>query len=123
MVRLGRLTAKVRAKDLLHGMNRTESDWAVELEARKKVGEIEHWAFESMKLKLASGAWYTPDFFVVLADGSVEFHETKGFMREAARVRLLTAAQLYPWFRFLLIKRGERTRWDVNEISAPAEKR
>lgn len=123
MVRIGRVKAKVRAADLFQGMNRTESDWAIELEARRRVGEIEHWSFESVRLKLANGAWYTPDFFVVVSDGSIEIHETKGFMREAARVRLLTAAQLYPWFKFLLVKRGKRVRWDVQEIAAPAAER
>jgi len=52
----------------------------------------------------------------VLPNGEVEFHETKGFMREAARVRLRVAAEMHP-FRFLLVKRagGE---WSVVEVRA-----
>lgn len=105
-----------RAPGAVSGMNKLEASYAQHLEARRARGEIAEWRYESTKLRLADGAWYTPDFRVVLPGGEVEFHETKGFMREAARVRLRVAAELHP-FRFLLVKRagGE---WSVVEVRA-----
>ena len=84
------------------------------LQLRKLAGEILDWKFGCFKLRLADGAWYKTDFFVVLADGEIQCHETKGFMREAARVRLNVAADLYP-FTFILVKRvnGQWTKEKV----------
>ncbi|MGD0968655.1 MAG: hypothetical protein ABR949_10240 [Candidatus Aquilonibacter sp.] len=64
-------------------------------------------------MKLAPDTRYTPDFAVMLADGSLEMHETKGFMREDALVKIKLAAELFP-FRFFLVKR-DRDGWDVKE--------
>jgi TonB family protein len=41
------------------------------LEERKKAGEIHHYQFEAMALKLAKLTTYTPDFFIINADGSL----------------------------------------------------
>lgn len=110
---VGRAT---RTPGAVAGMNKLEAAYAQHLEGLRARGEIAEWRYESTKLRLADGAWYTPDFRVVLPNGEVEFHETKGFMREAARVRLRVAAELHP-FRFLLVKRagGE---WSVVEVRA-----
>lgn len=85
------------------GMNKLELRYAHHLEKLKAVGELHDWEYEAIKLKLGKGAYYTPDFLVIGKHGSVEFHETKGFWREAARVRIKTAARLYPWFHFIAI--------------------
>lgn len=85
-------------------MNKTEEAYAQVLEARLRSGQIRMWEFQGMKLRLADGAYYTPDFFVVTVDDLIELHETKGFMREAARVRLLVAASKYP-FTFKLVRK------------------
>lgn len=97
-------------------MNKTERAYSVELEARKRCGELTWWKFESMPLVLASGASFMPDFAVKLTDGSLEFHEVKGgHIREAAMVRLKVAARLYP-FTFVLVQyvRGEQTKKTVS---------
>lgn len=96
-------------------MNKTESAFAQVLDLKKREGEIEHWEFETIKLQLGDGAWYTPDFWVLMPDGEIHFYETKGFMREAANVRIKVAATKYP-FRFFLIK-FLRGRWDKEEIA------
>lgn len=85
-------------------MNKTERAYSIELRARQIAGEVRWFGFECTKLRLANGAWYTPDFTVELARGRLEFHETKGFAREAAIVRLKVAAELNPWARFFLVK-------------------
>ena len=98
--------ARARTKRKPGEMNRLETDWAAILEARRIAGEIVKWWYEPVSMRLAAkGAWYKPDFMVIDSDGFVEFHETKGFMREAANVRLKVVADLYPHFLFRLIYR------------------
>ena len=60
------------------------------------------WKFESVKLKLATLTYLTPDFFVLNKDAEVEFHETKGWMLDDAAVKIKVAAAMYP-FRFVLV--------------------
>lgn len=75
------------------------------------------WQYEALRLKLADGAWFMPDFVVIWSDDRIECHECKGFMREAARLRLLVAAERYPWLRFRVVRRGESTgEFDVQEV-------
>lgn len=69
-------------------------------------GVIHSFALKPEKLRLADGSYFTPDFRVITLEGVVQFHETKGFMREAARVRLLVAAELHPYPFFLVKKSG-----------------
>jgi len=98
-------------------MNKTEAAWANQLEARRKVGEILSWRFEGLTLKLAPGLRYTPDFEVVMPNGLIQFHETKGgYAREDAVVKLKTAAVIFPEFRFFLCRRI-RTEWIVEEVA------
>jgi hypothetical protein len=84
-------------------MNDAEERYSRMLEARRLGGEIERWRYEAVKLRLAHGAWYTCDFWVVLADGLIEMHEFKGHQREAGRVRLKVAAAAYPELRFIQV--------------------
>lgn len=84
--------------------NNTERAYAENLNLRIAAGEVHAWKYEGMKLRLATGAWYTPDFLVILADGAIEFHEVKGMWREAAKVRIKVAADTFPEFRFIAIQ-------------------
>ena len=81
-------------------MNKTEAEWATLLTARKQAGDVLWFAYEAVTLKLAEGVRYTPDFLVMLADGELEIHEVKGFWKEAAKVKIKMAAELFP-FRFV----------------------
>lgn len=105
---------KARAYFRADGMNATERSYAEHLEQQRRAKHIQSYAFECLKLRLADGTFYTPDFFVVAADGTLEIHETKGFMREAARVRLNVAADKYP-FRFRLVKLVSQ-RWEITDV-------
>jgi hypothetical protein len=95
-------------------MNKTESAYSNLLEARKRAGEIAWYRFEGVTLKLAHDTRYTPDFAVMLSDGTMEMHETKGFMRDDANVKLNIAAEMFP-FRFFLIRK-EKGEWDIRQI-------
>ena len=89
-------------------MNLLEGRYAKRLEARLRAGEVAAFWYEAIKFRLADGSWYTPDFFVILASGHAEIHETKGFMRESANVRLKVTSELFWVFPVLLVteKRG-----------------
>lgn len=91
-------------------MNQTEQAYAHLLDVRKTMGEVHAYGFETIRFRLAGLCFYTPDFFVVLPDGSIEIHEVKGTrsgkrgnQQEDARVKIKVAAVMYPWFRFMIM--------------------
>ena len=84
-------------------MNRTESKYGEILKMRMMAGEVAWYRFEGIKLRLADATFYTPDFAVMLADGTMELHEVKGFWQDDARVKIKVAAEMYP-FRFVAVK-------------------
>ena len=88
------------------GMNKLEAEYAQLLGLLKHGGSILDWRYEPIKLRLAHNTFYTPDFLVIQSDG-FEFHETKGFMRDDAAVKLKVAAQTYPWFTFILVQKSK----------------
>lgn len=91
-------------------MNSLERSYEAEvLKPAMQSGDIVWYAYEALKLKLAPKTHLTVDFFVMTKAGDLEAHETKGFMREDANVKLKVAAEKFP-FRFLLIK--QRTKKD-----------
>lgn len=94
-------------------MNKTERAYADLLNQLQADGAIEWWAFESMKLRLASNTFYTPDF-TVKRNGALEFFEVKGFWRDDARVKIKVAAEMYP-FRFVAVQRFNGA-WRQEEI-------
>lgn len=83
-------------------MNGTERAYSEVLEGMKRAGEIEWWAFDAIKLRLAENTFYTPDFFVMRSDGELEVHEVKGtsngkpFVEDDAAVKIKVAAALFP---------------------------
>ena len=96
-------------------MNRTEELYSNVLQTRKLAGEIHHWQFEAMALRLADRTTYTPDFFVILSNGEIEFHETKGFWIQTGRIKIKVAAELHPWFRFVGVQYQKKT-WTFEEF-------
>lgn len=107
------MTGKVHPKATAYKSN-LEANYAMWLDAEKARGTIRDWAYEAESLRLGQGAWYKPDFRVVTADGFVEMHETKGFWREAARVRIKAAAALHP-YRFKAIQK-DKQGWKIEEF-------
>jgi hypothetical protein len=112
--------------------NRLERAYATELELKRLRGSVLWWGYEIVSIPIGPGARYRPDFLVVVPwmgralvnSGSpvppveVEFHETKGFMREAARVRLLVAIDRLKWARFLLVRSDGEGRWKIEVAEA-----
>lgn len=104
--------------------NKTEAAYAEYLRLQKIGGHILDFRFEPMRLVLrhaqpgkAKGMTYTPDFLVVYSD-RFEFHEVKGFWRDDARAKIKMAAEIFPWFRFLAVKRGSNKtgQWEIELI-------
>lgn len=87
-------------------MNQWEADYAARLEMQRLAGEIDWWAFEPLRLRLAKATGYAPDFIVV-SQGRVSAHEVKGFWRDDARVKVKVAAEMYRWIRFVIVTRSK----------------
>lgn len=96
------------------GLNKLEQRYADELESQLQRGEIAYWKAHPFGLRLADKTFYHPDFLVMLADGTLEVHETKGFMRDDANVKLKVAASQFP-FVFRLVMWKEKT-WQIRAI-------
>jgi hypothetical protein len=96
-------------------MNKTEQAYASLLEARKLAGEIHHWQFEAINLKLAKLTSYLPDFFVILSNGEIEFLEVKGFWTSSARVKIKVAADKHPWFTFRAVQ-YKKKEWTYEQF-------
>jgi hypothetical protein len=100
--------------------SKTEALYAQRLYALTTAGEFRGWEYEPVRLRIGVDAWYTPDFRVVRRDGVVELHEVKGgFIREAARVRLHSAAFQYHEYRFMLAQ-YRKGQWTITPIAATA---
>ncbi len=91
------------------GMNKTEAEFALRLEAQKRAGEILRYEFEGLTLRFAN-VRYTPDFVVFDSMGKstaphlIRFIEVKGpFIkgnRERAVERFRHAKTYWPEFTF-----------------------
>ena len=95
-------------------MNKTEAAYGFYLSDLQNKGAIREFKFESVKLILGKRCSYTPDFMVVLPDGTLEFHEVKGFWRDDARVKIKAAADKFPCV-FLAVKQT-KTGWEIEVI-------
>lgn len=97
------------------GMNKLEAAYAQHLDLLAQAGEVLWYRYEAIKLRLADATFLTVDFAVMLADGQLEMHECKGFMRDDAAVKLKVAANAYP-FAFKLVRKAKGGTWDIKQI-------
>jgi hypothetical protein len=84
-------------------MNNTEKAYAGHLDLLRSLGTVQWYKFEGVKLRLADNTFYSPDFAVMVADGTMEMHEVKGFWQDDARAKIKIAADMFP-FRFIAVK-------------------
>jgi len=83
-------------------MNTWEARYAAELDTYgKTIGMIDY-KFNCIKLMLADGAWYTPDFMIMYSN-KTEIIEIKGFRRTSAILRFKVAKSSYPMFDFRML--------------------
>lgn len=105
----GRLPADLTLGYVAERMNGLEARWAGRLEAMKRAGQIVFWKFEAVALRLADRTTYNPDFYLMLPDGSIGFHETKGFWRDDARAKIKMAAEQFPEWFFVAVQWDRKT--------------
>ena len=117
MTRWGKTRARGVPK-VVGGMNKTEAAYPDHLGLRQMSGEVAWFAFEAVKLRLADKTFYTPDFAVMLADGTIEQHEVKGFWEDDARVKIKVAAAMFP-FRFIGVQK-DKTGWKFEDFTREA---
>ncbi len=96
-------------------MNQTESAYAHILKLRQLAGEVLHYDYEPERLRLADNTYFVPDFRVLMADSTIEFHEVKAVAKEGkllceddARVKFKVASEthwMYGW-RMVGLRRG-----------------
>lgn len=77
--------------------NKLEAAYAEHLEADRQAGKILRWWPKPMKFRLANKCWYNADFMVQALDGSLAIHETKGFLREDAHLKLKFLTKEFPF--------------------------
>ena len=111
---------KARACKKNDGMNRLEADYWQYLLTLRLNGDIHDCMWQPLKLNLAPGlaCTYAPDFMVVRNDGVLEFHETKGFWREDARVKIKTAAAKYPFVFVAVTRRRKTAPWTYEHFTS-----
>lgn len=100
-------------------LNKTEAAYGRHLEDLQIMGRVLWFRFEGVKLRLADNTFYTPDFAVMVADGTMEMHEVKGFWQDDARAKIKIAAEMYP-FRFIAVKvlpKKDGGGWSVEDFS------
>ncbi len=93
-------TAKKKARK--RTMNSTERRYEQYiLEPSRIAGEVLRWTFEGLRFRLADGAWYKPDFNVIMPDGLLVNIEVKGgIIHEATIVRVKVAREAHSWCKF-----------------------
>lgn len=107
MYALGRLRARE--------MNKTEKEYLGYLEGKIIESSLLWCEFEGVKLRLADNTFFTPDFFVMTAEGELQAHEVKGYMMDDANVKIKCAAEKYP-FRFFVVRKAKNKTWDIKEV-------
>ena len=95
--------AKQRQRHESGVMNKTEAKMDFELDLLKRAGKIKHYSFESHKLKLAKRTWFTIDFWIEWADGTIECRDVKGGPPEDDfMVKIKVAADKFRQYKFTI---------------------
>ena len=84
-----------------------EANYARFLNYLMSIGEIKEWDFEPEEFEFVGikrgTRFYLPDFKITNKDGSVEYHEVKGYMDATSRTKLKRMAKFYPHIKIVLI--------------------
>ncbi len=84
-----------------------EANYALYLNFLKKQKKIKKWEYEKDvfifdKIKFGTRS-YRPDFKIFNNDGSIEYHELKGYMDKKSKTKLKRMAKYFPQVKLLLI--------------------
>lgn len=88
-----------------------ESNWARYLEWLRVHGEIQSWEFEPETFYFEGikrgTRFYTPDFRVVEKNGTVVYHEIKGFMDDVSATKLKRMKKYHPQIKVIVVGKDE----------------
>ena len=93
-------------------LNKLESAWLTVLRADITLAWV---GVHALTFKIGDDCRYTPDFIALNLDGELIAYETKGFMRDDARVKLKVAARMFSFVGFVLVER-KAGAWICTEI-------
>lgn len=97
-----------------------EANYARYLKWLVSLGEIRSWEFEPDTFafdKIKRGTrFYTPDFKVTNSNGSVEYHEVKGYMTPESATKMRRMKRYYPSIKVVLID-GPQYRAIARKVS------
>ena len=82
------------------------------------IGEITNYRFEKLRLYLANGHSYRPEWCATRPDGTLAFFEIKGArprQREAGISQVKVAATLFPEFEFWICKL-DHGAWTIQQV-------
>lgn len=97
-----------------------EANYARYLNFLVRQRQIVSWSFEaeSFEFPVKRGTrFYTPDFKVVNLNGSVEYHEIKGWMDQRSRTKLNRMKKHHPHIKLLLIE--QRAYYEIAHKVGP----
>lgn len=84
-----------------------EANWARYLNWLKEQGSILAWEYEPETFEFEGikrgSRFYTPDFCIKNANGSVEYHEVKGWMDQKSKTKLKRMAKYHPEIKIIVI--------------------
>lgn len=95
--------------------SKLEARYADYLTLRQRAGDLHQWWAKPGSIRLGYRHHYEPDFLLQLPDGFIQYHDTKGRMREDSWKAIKMAAHLYPCFLFVVV-REERQAWVYTEV-------
>lgn len=97
-------------------LNKTERAYWEHLKQSQLLDGCILWiGVQDVTLKLADDTRYTPDFWTFEVGGQFVAREVKGFFREDAKVKIKVAARLFPWAKFLIVRRT-KYGWNEEEV-------
>ena len=86
-----------------------EANWARYLNWLISIGEIEKWEFEvdTFEFPVKRGSrFYLPDFKIFNKNGSIEYHEVKGWMDPVSATKIKRMAKYYPKVKLVIIDKS-----------------
>lgn len=101
------------------GMTKLERAFWERANIAKDTGIFDEVMYEPMRFKVFGDRWYKPD--VLTLRNHIEIHartfwETKGYERAKDIQKLIAAADRYPWFTWVLVKR-EKMIWQCRYVT------
>lgn len=87
-------------------LNKTEKAYLAHLRAHgfRWIG------IQSLTLKLGDDCRYSPDFITISISGELTAREVKGFFRDDAKVKIKVAARMFPWIKFIVVRK-DKSGW------------